>query len=172
MEQLLDFLGYALVALLCLAGALLSCLSLSGTWLVVLATILASFLSGATFPGFWTPVIMAGIAALVEILEFMAASWGIQQRGGSGLAGLAALGGGLAGLFLGTFIPIPLLGNLIGMLAGSFACAYAVERHRLQSHDRASHIAFGAVLARLLILMLKVAVTLALIAWLVAGLLA
>ena len=168
----LDVLGYTLVALLCLAGAVLSCLSLSGTWLVILAAIFAAFLSGDRFPGFWTPTIMIGIAVLVEGCEFMAVAWGIQKRGGSGWAGLAALAGGIAGLFLGTFIPVPLLGNLIGMLGGSFACAYAVERHRLQSHDRAAHIAFGAVIARLLILMLKVVVTLAMIAWLVTGLLA
>ena len=31
--------GYVAVALLCVAGALLSCLTFSGTWLVVLATI-------------------------------------------------------------------------------------------------------------------------------------
>lgn len=170
MESVLQFTGYTLVALLCTAGALLSCLSISGTWLVVLATIVAAFLSGTGFPGFWTPVTMAAVAALVEIAEFLASSWGIQKRGGSGWAGLAALAGGIAGLFLGTFIPIPLVGNLIGMLGGSFACAYAVERHRLEHHGQATHIAFGAVIARLLILLLKIGVTLGMIGWLVIGL--
>ncbi|MFH0908104.1 MAG: DUF456 domain-containing protein [bacterium] len=172
METALHVLGYSLVAFLCLAGALLSCLSISGTWLVVLATIIAAFLSGNGFPGFWTPAIMAFVSALVEIAEFLASSRGIQKRGGSGWAGLAALAGGIAGLFLGTFIPVPLVGNLIGMLAGSFACAYAVERYRLEHHGQAMHIAFGAVMARLLILLLKIGVTLGMIGWLAIGLLA
>ena len=165
-------LGYTLVALLCAAGAFLSCLSISGTWLVVLATIIAAFLSGSEFPGFWTPAIMAALAGCVELCEFFASAWGIQKRGGSGWAGLAALAGGIAGLILGTFIPIPLVGNLVGMLAGSFACAYAVERYRLEHHGKATHIAFGAVVARLLILLLKIGVTLGMIAWLAIGLIA
>ena len=168
----LEGLGYALVALLCAAGAFLSCLSISGTWLVVLATVIASVLGGDAFPGFWTPLVMALLSAAVEVCEFLAASWGIQKRGGSGWAGLAALAGGLAGLFLGTFIPVPLVGNLVGMLVGSFACAYAVERYRLEHHGKAAHIAFGAVMARLMILLLKIAVTLGMIGWLVVGLIA
>ncbi len=172
METALQFAGYALVALLCAAGALLSCLSISGTWLVVLATVIAAFLGGEAFPGFWTPMIMVALAGGVELCEFFASAWGIQKRGGSAWAGLAALVGGIAGLILGTFIPIPLVGNLIGMLAGSFACAYAVERYRLEHHGQAAHIATGAVIARLLILLLKIGVTLGMIAWLAVGLIA
>ena len=115
---------------------------------------------------------MAVVSALVEVAEFLASSWGIQKRGGSGWAGLAALAGGIMGLILGTFIPVPLVGNLIGMLLGSFACAYAVERYRLEHHGQATHIAFGAVIARLLILLLKIGVTLGMIAWLAIGLVA
>lgn len=165
-------LGYALVALLCLAGLALSCLSLSGTWLVLLGAAVAMPLSGAPFPGWWTLLAFAGVAGAVEVLEAVAGAWGVQRRGGSGWAGLAAMVGGLAGLFLGTFIPIPLIGSLLGMLAGSFLLAYAVERRRLNHGPRAAHIARGAVLARLLMIFLKVAVTLGLTAWLWIGILA
>ena len=47
-----------------------------------------------------------------------------------------------------------------GMLVGSFACAFAVERYRLKHSGQAARIAWGAVIARLLVILLKVAATL------------
>jgi uncharacterized protein YqgC (DUF456 family) len=161
--------GYLVVALLCLIGVILSCLSISGTWCVVAGTLIAVFLSGEAFPGWWTFGGMAAVAALVEIAETFAGAWGVQKRGGSGWAGFAALLGGLGGMILGSFI-VPPVGTLVGMMAGSFGLAYLVEYQRIKRKEHAAHVAWGAVIARLLMLFLKVAVTLALIAWLVIGL--
>lgn len=153
------FAGASFVALL------LSCLSISGTWLVALLAAGTVFWR-PTAAGWWTVAVFLAVSVLVEGAEFLAGAWGVQRRGGSRLAGFAALAGGLAGLALGALIPIPVIGPLIGMLAGSFALAYAVERRRLQQHDQAAHIASGAVLARLLIILLKVGATLAMILYL------
>jgi uncharacterized protein YqgC (DUF456 family) len=112
---------------------------------------------------------MVAIAAAVEVAETFAGAWGVQKRGGSGWAGLAALAGGLLGMVLGSFV-VPPIGTLLGMLAGSFGLAYLVEYKRIQKKEHAAHVAMGAVLARLLMLFIKVAVTLGLIAWLAAGL--
>lgn len=57
------------------------------------------------------------------------------------------------------------------MLAGGFLAAYAVERHRLKSHGQAATIAWGTVTARLLVLLLKVAVTLGMALYLLSSLL-
>lgn len=165
-------LGYILVGVLCLGGLALSCVSLSGTWLVALGALMAALLSGSDFPGAWTVGGFLVVSALVEVLESMAGAWGVQKRGGSALAGFAALAGGIAGLFLGAAIPVPLVGSLIGMLAGSFLLAYAVEAQRLRHGPGAAHIARGAVVARLLMLLLKVVVTLAMTIWLWVGIFA
>jgi len=100
----------------------------------------------------------------------MAGHWGVRRRGGSRLAGFAAMGGGLLGLVLGSMI-LPVIGTFLGMLAGSFGLAYVVERHRLQASAPAAHIATGAVLACVAMLMLKVAVALVLVAVLAGGIL-
>lgn len=163
------WLGWVLVGVLCLGGVALACISLSGTWLVVLAAALAAALSGPAFPGVRTVVAFLALSVLIEALEVLAGYWGVTRRGGSRLAGLAALGGGLLGLFAGTLIPIPLIGNLIGMLLGSFGCTYAVEVRRLRSRGDAAHIARGAVLARVLVIFLKVAATLGMTAFLLLG---
>ncbi len=161
--------GFLAVVLLCLAGLVLSALTFSGTWLVLGATILAGWLRGPKFPGIVTIVIFVLLCITIDVAEWLAGAWGVQKRGGSKLAGLAAMLGGFAGLFLGNLIPIPIIGPLIGMLAGSFGLAYLVERNRLKKHDPALRIATGAVLARIAILLVKVTATLGMIAALFIG---
>ncbi|RKX46607.1 MAG: hypothetical protein DRP64_02970 [Verrucomicrobia bacterium] len=160
---------YSLAGLLCLVGFVLSCLSLSGTWLVLAATGLVAWARWPEFPGIGTLVVFLLLCIGVEILEALAAAWGVQRRGGSKAAGWAALGGGFLGMVLGSFIPVPILGNLIGMVAGSFGCAFLVEHAKMKKIDHAAHVATGAVLARLGVIFLKVGVTLTMIATLIIG---
>lgn len=169
LHGLLEGMGYLLAAAMCLVGLFLSCLSLSGTWLVVGATVLAAFVSGAGFPGFGTVLFFIYLAVLVEVAENVAGFWGVKRRGGSGWAGLAALGGGLIGALVGSLVPVPVVGTLLGMLAGSFGLVYLVELRRLRAHDAAAYIAFGAVLARMFVVLLKVLMTLAMSIWLFVG---
>ena len=162
-------LAWALVVVLCLIGLLLSALSISGTWLIPLAGLLVHFLHPA-FPGYMTLLAMLVLCGLVEVLEAVSSSWGVKKRGGSTWAGVLSLIGGLVGMVLGGFLPLPpVLGSLLGMLLGSFLPVYYWERHRLQADDQAAHIARGAVLARVLVIMLKGLVTLVLVAWLFVG---
>lgn len=152
---------YSLAGLLCLVGFILSCLSLSGTWLVLAASGLVAWVRWPEFPGIGTLVVFLLLCIGVELAEAMAGSWGVQKRGGSKAAGWAALGGGLLGMLLGGFIPIPVLGNLLGMLAGSFGCAFLVEHAKMKKAGHAAHVATGAVLSRLAVIFLKIGVTLA-----------
>jgi uncharacterized protein YqgC (DUF456 family) len=174
-SQLAAFLGhgvgYLTVLLLCLCGLVLSALTFSGTWLVFAATVLAAWLRAPHFPGLATILIFLVLCVSIEIAEWLAGAWGVQRRGGSMLAGLAALVGGLIGLLLGTLIPVFILGPLLGMFAGSFGLAYLVERSRLKRHDAALHIATGAILARAAMLMVKVTATLGMIVILLLGML-
>lgn len=152
---------YSLAALLCFLGFILSCLSLSGTWLVFGASILVAWKRWPDFPGLPVLVLFLVLCIGVEVAEALAGAWGVQRRGGSRAAGWAALGGGFIGMVLGGFIPIPVIGSLIGMLAGSFGCAFLVEHARMKKADHAAHVATGAVLARVGVIFLKVGVTLA-----------
>lgn len=161
---------YALIACLCLGGLVLAMLSISGTWAVLLAALCARLLPGGTPIGWGLILGFAVVAAAVEVVEWVAGAWGVQRRGGSRAAGLAAVVGGLAGLVLGSFIPVPIVGSLIGMTLGSFALVYAVERRRLKHAGQAAYIAWGAVVSRVAVLVLKLVVTLGMVAWLTAEL--
>lgn len=161
--------SYFIAGLLCLAGFVLSCLSLSGTWLVLGATVLLSLVLWPDFPGIATPVVFLLLCVGVEILEALASAWGIRKRGGSKAAGWAAISGGLLGMLLGGMV-IPVIGNLLGMLVLSFLAAYLVERSNMKQVDHAAHIATGAVLARIGVVFLKVGITLGMTAALFIGL--
>ncbi len=162
--------GYIAALLLCLAGLVLSALTFSGTWFVLGAALLLAWLRGPGFPGAATLIVFLLLCIAIEVAEWLAGAWGVQKRGGSKLAGVAAMFGGLLGLLLGSFIPIFVIGPLLGLLAGSFAGAYLVERHRLQAHAGALHIATGAILARIAMLLVKITVTLGLVVFLLLGL--
>ena len=165
------FLAWTACVLLCLVGLLLAVFFISGTWLVGIATLIAAALTGPDqFPAWPVLLGMFAVCAAVDVIEWFAAAWGVRRRGGSAAAGWMALLGSLAGALLGGMV-VPILGSLVGMLAGSFALVYAVERRRLRTADRAAHVATGAVLAGLSVLLLKVAATAGLVLWLAAGLL-
>jgi uncharacterized protein YqgC (DUF456 family) len=152
---------YSLAAVLCIIGFSLSCLSLSGTWLVFGATLLVAWKRWPEFPGIGTLIVFLLLCILAEIIEAFAAAWGVQKRGGSRAAGWAALGGGLLGMLIGTaVIPVPVVGSLAGMVTGSFGCAFLVEHAKMKQAEHAAHVATGAVLARLGVIFLKVGVTL------------
>ncbi|MFA7256509.1 MAG: DUF456 domain-containing protein [Kiritimatiellales bacterium] len=157
-----------LTALLCLIGLLLSTLAFSGTWMVLLAALITKISIG--FPNIGTLVIFAGLCIATEGFEALAGFLGVQKRGGSRLAGLAALIGGLVGTGIGTGI-FPILGTFAGMILGSFGAAFLTEWLRLKHHGQAAHIAWGTIWARLAVLFLKTALTLGMSIWLLAGLL-
>lgn len=150
----------ALIVLICLLGVVLSCLSVSGTWLVLGATLLAMVTRGEndSFPSWITVGVFLLICIAVEVGEYAAGALGVAKRGGSKLAGWAALGGGLLGMLLGNAIPVLIVGPLIGMFIGSFGLVYLVEARRVR-HEQAVSIAMGSVWARVAVMAGKVAMT-------------
>ena len=166
------FLAWGACVLLCLGGLALSVFCISGTWLVLGAAGGAALLTGpGEFPGWPALLGMTAVCAAVDILEWFAARWGVRRRGGSAAAGWMALLGSLAGALLGGLV-VPVIGSLVGMFAGSFALVYWLEKRRLRKMEAAAHIATGAVLAGMLMLLLKVVATAGMILWLAVGLLA
>ncbi|NQU40643.1 MAG: DUF456 domain-containing protein [Lentisphaerae bacterium] len=161
----------ALIILLCLLGVFMSCIALSGTWVIALAAVVAAMLPGETMPGWGLVLLFLLISTVVEGIEFAAGYWGVRRRNGSRLAAFVALVGGLVGMLAGTLIPIPIVGPLLGMLLVSFVLVYAVEHHRLQESSKAAHIAIGAVVSRVLVILLKVGTTVGMSAWLLIRLL-
>jgi len=164
---MIEILLIALTFLLCGIGLLLSSLAFSGTWLILLAALITKLSIG--FPTLGTLIVFTLLCISTEALEALAGFLGVQKRGGSKRAGLAAILGGLLGAVIGSAL-FPILGTLIGMLLGSFGLAYAAEALVAKEHAEAAHIARGAVLARLGVMLLKTALTAVMSLWLLIGL--
>lgn len=149
---------HAVLWLACIIGVILSCLSFTGTWLISVAAILAAWLSGPQFPGWITVICFLALSGITEVVEFLAGNWGVARKGGSKAAGIAAVIGGMLGMFLGAIvIPIPVVGSIIGVCIGSFGLSYLVERRHMRTHKEALNVASGAVLARVAVIVFKVA---------------
>jgi uncharacterized protein YqgC (DUF456 family) len=159
------------VFLCCLIGVIMCLLSLSGTWVVVLAAVIA-FAGSGPFPTWQVIFTYVAIAIALEVFEFFASAWGVHRRGGSRMAGIAAVVGSFAGLCLGTVvIPVPVVGSMLGMLLGGFAFVFLVEWKRLKKGNSAANIAWGSVLARIAVIFLKVFASVGLSAYLLYGML-
>jgi len=165
---MIEFTIFALTALLCGLALLLSALAFSGTWMVLLAALITAFTLG--FPNLGTLIVFALICIATEVFEALAGFLGVQKRGGSRLAGVAAIFGGLIGAVIGSAV-FPIIGTVAGMLLGSFALAFFVEYQASGRQAEAAHIARGAVWARLGVMLLKTALTLGMSIWLLGTLL-
>lgn len=141
------------MTLLAIIGWTANILGLPGNWLVV---------SAAAFAWWWYSdgerlhvgltalVAIVVVAALGELLEFMAGALGASRLGGSRrgtlLAIVGAIAGAITGLFFGALIPIPLLGPLIVsvLLGASGAFAGAVSGERWAGKDWGTSLQIGS----------------------------
>jgi len=122
----LDILAILALALVSAAGIVLTVLQLPGTWLIAIAAAGFALLMGpAKLP--WTIVlIVTGIAAVAEIVEFLSGAVAAQRGGASRRAVWYGLAGGILGALLLT-IPVPIVGTVIGAIIGCFAGAFLAE---------------------------------------------
>jgi uncharacterized protein YqgC (DUF456 family) len=153
---------YYTLALLLLFGGLLCWLSnlftLPGNWVLLgLVALFAYFVPEVSGRGVtWTTVgIIAGLAVIGEIIEFVAGAAGAAKQGASRRSILLSLVGGIAGSILGATagIPIPIIGSLIGALSGgsvgAFAGAYLGETWKERPHATGVAVGKAAFVGRL-----------------------
>lgn len=114
-----------------------SVLGLPGNWGLVATAALLAWLAPAEWAAHlsWPSVlVLAALAGLGELLEFIAGSAGVSQSGGSRRAMVLALVGSLVGAIVGFFVglPIPVVGGLVASLlfSGLGAAAGAVVGQR------------------------------------------
>jgi uncharacterized protein YqgC (DUF456 family) len=130
MSAWLYYLAVALLLVTSTAGWLLTLLTLPGNWIVVAAAAVFAWLipeqAGQGIS--WTTVgVLLALAVVGEVIEFVAGAAGAARQGASRrsvvLSLVGAFVGGLAGLAVGT--PIPVLGSLVMAVLGGAVGAYA-----------------------------------------------
>jgi len=129
--------------ILWIAGAILTVTGLAGMLLpfvpgapfLFLGLLFGAWAEGFRYVGLGTLLILAGMAALTYLVEFVASILGVKKYGGSRRAIMGAALGGLVGIFLG----------VTGILLGPFVGAVLGELSLQRSLDQAARAGFGTV---------------------------
>ena len=135
-----------LLVLAALAALVLTAFSLPGLWLFLLLA--AGLKAGGLADGLSWEIWLAGfgLAALAEVIEWVASMRYTRRYGGSRRAGWGALVGGIAGAIVG--IPVPVVGSVIGSFLGSVLGALLAELTATRDPDLAGRVAWGALVGR------------------------
>lgn len=120
---------YALLIAVQCCGLALNLASLPGLWLMVASLALYAWVTGFDHHVGWTGIIVvAALALIAEIVEFVAGAAGSAQAGGTKRSMVGSVVGGVVGaIVLTPLIPIPVVGTLVGLCLGTFVGASATE---------------------------------------------
>jgi uncharacterized protein YqgC (DUF456 family) len=140
------------LALICIVlmvlALMLIFLGLPGTWVIVgLVGVWAGLFAPAGVFGWTFFLLLIGMAAIGEVVEFAAGYYGTRRFGGSNKGSL----GGMIGAIVGGILCAPLFfgfGALLGALGGGFAGCFLLEKVHGASGKDASRAAMGATLGR------------------------
>ncbi len=145
----------SLLAVCCLAATVLG---LPGNWaLVAIAAAIHWAISPQSFVHFelWVVVTLGILAAIGEVIEFVAGAAGVGKMGGARRSAALAVVGSLVGAIVGLFVgsPIPIVGNVIASLilggVGAWSGAVLGERWADKSWDGSIQIGAAAFWGRL-----------------------
>jgi len=148
MDMMLGILGWTCFGVAVLTGLLLDLLGLFGNWIILGAAGIVWAVTGFAYFSPWALLLMTGLAALGEVLEFALAGFGARRFGGSKGSMVAALVGCIVGAVVGTPL-FPLVGTLIGACIGAFGAAALYEYlHQDRSVEQALWTGLGAALGK------------------------
>jgi len=145
---------FVVVAFACWA---LNAIGLPGNWLIVaIAAIYAYFMPDQRRLdiGVWTVLGLLVLAALGEVIEFLAGALGASKAGASKRGTALALVGSLIGGIAGIFVPIPVVGQIVGPIVcaslGALAGAVLGERWKGRNLDESLNVGTAAFWGRLI----------------------
>jgi uncharacterized protein YqgC (DUF456 family) len=133
---------------------------LPGNWLMVITTCLFAWWrwDERVFSG-GTLIAITVLAFAGESIEFLAGMVGARRSGASWRGSVRAVIGAILGAFLGTlFIPVPLLGSVLGASFGAGLAVWATEIARGQLADHSLRRALGAGMGQFIGTLSKMAV--------------
>jgi uncharacterized protein len=137
-------------------------LGLPGLWVMIGSAVVYSFVVPGSI-GWFTLLGITALGLVAEVLEFTLAGSYARKYGGSRRAGWGAIIGGMVGMFMG--VPVPIIGPVIGGFVGAFVGAFVAELSAQPHGGRATRVAWGALVGRVVSAVLKVGVGIVIAAW-------
>lgn len=153
MSDILQLLGtglaFIVLYLIMLFSVIIIPFGVPGEFLIVIAALVWSLVTGGHAISLWVVAILLGIGIIAELIEASAGFLGASHAEGSIWSAFGAIAGGILGAIIGSFI-LPIIGSILGALLGTFAGAYLVEYYRTRTFATASSVARGALIGRIL----------------------
>lgn len=135
---------------------------LPGNFIVLGAAVAYAFGTHFSQFGWGYLLVLAGLAVLGEILEFLFGTFTSVRYGGSRWSAFGSFVGGVGGAIVGTGL-FPLVGTVIGAFLGAFLLAFLFEYAFRRREGEAARAGFGAFVGRILGLSTKVGLGLAMV---------
>jgi uncharacterized protein YqgC (DUF456 family) len=117
-QQILSVTYQVVLCLFLLAGVVMIPFTLPGTWLIVLASFLYSFVRDYDTADWKVVLILVILAALGEAIEFATGTLGPKKENVPTGAIVCSIVGGVIGVIVG--VPVFLVGAVLGLLIGTF----------------------------------------------------
>ncbi len=157
------------VCLVCLFGVALTAVRMPGTWLLLGGVALYGLCTEWQTVTWGLLLLLTVLAIAGEIVEFFTSAVTARKAGGSRRAAWGGLVGGVLGMvFLSFLVPIPIIGSMVGALAGCFVGAAIAEVSHHSHLGKSTRVGFFAALGMALGTAGKVAFALAMSAIIVA----
>ena len=154
MTWLIPTIVLSLVLILVLVGMAMTAITLPGIWTMAAGAVLLA-LGFPEYIGWWTVGALFGIAALSELVDFIASALGVKRMGGSKSGAVGSVIGTLVGAIAGSFI-LPIIGSIIGGVIGAGLGAFLAERSVAQRTMKDSfRSGSGAAAGRLVSMVIK-----------------
>ncbi len=154
--------GIIALTLAMIAGLYLIIFGLPGTWIILGLAIIAAAITGFHKITWVIILILIGLALLAELIEFLAGYLGARAKGASRWASLSAIVFSFIGAILLSGFP-PVLGSLIGAFLGAFLGAAVVEYIIKKEWKQARRAGIAVLFGRVVAIISKVAVGVAMI---------
>lgn len=144
----MDILVLILFVLFSLLGLLSLVFNLPGNFIILTLCVLYGWYGGFMEITFTVIAVLAGLALLGELLEFLLGVAGAKKWRSSNAAVVGSIAGGIVGAILG--VPFFFgIGALVGGLLGAFLGATVVEKARGLALREAMHSGIGAFVGKL-----------------------
>ena len=142
----MSYLIISTLILLIILAIILCWLNIPGSFILLLSTLLFEWLYNNFEVISIVPfLIILIILIFLEIIEFVLSSIAIKVYGGkTSSAFLSILGGFVGAITLGILVPI--IGGLIGLIAGTYLVTYFNEKKSGKTHEEAIRIANSSTL--------------------------
>ena len=146
--------GYTLWALLLLIASLLVYLGLGGNFVLLSLALLHALVTGFDPIGWTLLGILAGLAVLGELIEFVLGNFYVLRKGATGLGTFGGFAGGLLGAVLGNGV-VPVVGAVLGSFVGAFGGCVLGEWWRQRRLEPSVRIGTHAFIGRLIAILTK-----------------